>query len=321
MSIKNFNEEQIQEVLKSHQTLSELAKEYNVPIDTIRYIFKKYKVKKSTNNLYTNSIANITEEQKLYFLNNFDKHPLIYFEKEFNTSEKVIRNLCLKNNLKRSDFKRIYINPNPKNYTEIELDYLKNNHLKLTVEEIANFLNRSTKSVMKKCWELDITYLTNCSTNWSNVDLDFLIKNHRLCTTTLAFMLERSVRGVEHKLKELNLKIKREKTSIEKIVMNILDDLKIDYVFNTQISKDYLYRPDFLIKSKNIIIECHGDYWHANPIIYSDDNLNNMQKLAVLRDQRKKEVYESLGYTYIVYWENEIEDVTSIKQKIIDLLK
>ena len=46
-----------------------------------------------------------------------------------------------------------------------------------------------------------------------------------------------------------------------------------------------------------------------------------MQKLAIFRDQRKKEVYESLGYTYIVYWENEIKDVSSIKERIIDLLQ
>lgn len=319
MSIKNFNEEQIQQILKSEKTNTELAELYKVPIDSIRYLYKKYKVKKINKN---NSLTNITKEQEKLFLDNFDKYPLIYFEKEFNTSEKIIRKLCLKHNLKRSDFKRTYINPHPNSYTETQIDYLKNNHLKLTIEELANFLNKSPKSVTKKCWELKLTYLTNRSTHWSEADIDFLKKNKQLCSSALAFILERSVRAVDHKLRELNLKdIKREKTSIEIIVMKILDELKVDYIFNTQISKDYLYRPDFLIRDKNIIIECHGNYWHANPILYSDDNLNDMQKLAIFRDQRKKEVYESLGYTYIVYWENEIKDVSSIKERIIDLLQ
>jgi hypothetical protein len=55
------------------------------------------------------------------------------------------------------------------------------------------------------------------------------------------------------------------KTTIERIMDNLLQDLGLDYSYSYIIEKRQF---DFLIKDLNILIECDGDYWHANPKFY-----------------------------------------------------
>ena len=69
------------------------------------------------------------------------------------------------------------------------------------------------------------------------------------------------------------------------------------------------YRYDFCNKTKKLIIEFHGDYWHCNPAKFSKDYFNpTTQRYAHdqwERDNRKKQVAEAEGYAVIIVWESD----------------
>ena len=108
------------------------------------------------------------------------------------------------------------------------------------------------------------------------------------------------------------------KTSIEVKVDNYLRELNLNFKYNFIIS---YYQYDFLLKDLNIIIEAHGDYWHANPIYYSNEEpnkrpLNERQKFKLNRDIEKKKYAEENGYKIIYLWETEINN-----EKFKEILK
>lgn len=67
-------------------------------------------------------------------------------------------------------------------------------------------------------------------------------------------------------------KISKKETLPERIIFKLLNDLNIGFLSQLKIG---FYLCDFVIDNK--IIEVQGDYWHANPIKYSN-NLNETQK-------------------------------------------
>jgi G:T-mismatch repair DNA endonuclease (very short patch repair protein) len=101
------------------------------------------------------------------------------------------------------------------------------------------------------------------------------------------------------------------KTSIERKVEDYLIKNKIKHKYNFIIDK---YQFDFILPEMNIIIETHGDYWHANPNIYSNiDNdkksLNERQLYKVKRDIEKLSyINNNTDYKIIYLWETEINN-------------
>lgn len=110
------------------------------------------------------------------------------------------------------------------------------------------------------------------------------------------------------------------KTSIEKIIENFLIENNINYKYNF-IDK---YQYDFLLKDFNIIIEVQGDYWHANPLYYSDSNinlrpLNETQKYKIILDKEKNN-YIKDKYKIVYIWETDIKN-KKYKEILWNLLK
>lgn len=173
--------------------------------------------------------------------------------------------------------------------------------------ELSKVLNRSTSGISFKCTQLKIIP-NNSKLNipWSEHDISFLKENSDMDNAVVAFLLNRTLRSVEHKKKEYNLTSIKDKTRIEKIVEQILLKLNYEYMFNKNISSKFSYRPDFYIQSLNLIIECQGDYWHANPNIYSEEDLNETQRTVIIKDNLKQQTYQREGYNVLYYWESEM---------------
>jgi very-short-patch-repair endonuclease len=80
------------------------------------------------------------------------------------------------------------------------------------------------------------------------------------------------------------------------------------------------YQFDFGIKSKKLLIEVDGDYWHGNPLYYNLDGsggkrmLNETQLKKMERDIEKTQWAESRGFTIIRIWEDEINNNTFNKK-------
>lgn len=69
------------------------------------------------------------------------------------------------------------------------------------------------------------------------------------------------------------------------------------------------YNVDVLLAAKKMVIEYFGDYWHANPKIYSADKyISRLKKTAQeqwQKDQKKVEYLKKQGYKVFVVWEND----------------
>lgn len=105
-------------------------------------------------------------------------------------------------------------------------------------------------------------------------------------------------------------------TSIEKKMMAILGEIQCEFVYQ----KIYAYWAyDFFIPSKNIFIECDGDYWHGNPD--KNKTLNKTQINNIARGKQKQSYAEKRGYKVLRFWECDINNRKEfVKESIIATL-
>lgn len=89
-------------------------------------------------------------------------------------------------------------------------------------------------------------------------------------------------------------KIKYKNTDIEKIVKKILKNLKQRNIINSfkQSIRIKNFIVDFLV-NKNLIIECNSKWWHKG-------------FAKKVKDMRRKEILEKLGYKVLILWDKEI---------------
>lgn len=289
----------------TYKTLGEL---FSLSENQVRHLFRKNKIKKKTTKGKTAS--DLSEEDLSYFYENYNNYSFSYFEKKFNITEKILRKLLKDKNLTK---KRITTFKDKDDWTEEQLSLLKNNYLDLTIQDLSELIGKSERAVSKKKWSLKLV----SEKSWTQKEDELLKKYSYLPYDSLAFLLERSIKGVKHRCSLL--KIKRstpQETSIELIIKEVLDSISVSYVYNDILPKsDFNFRPDFRIDSHNIIIEVHGDYLHANPNKYDYEDLTDNQKVKHDKDVFKKEYYESLGYDVFIIWEEDLTE--SLEQTII----
>ena len=102
------------------------------------------------------------------------------------------------------------------------------------------------------------------------------------------------------------------------IVKKWLGEHNIKYEY--QYHLDGKFYPDFYLPDKNIILEVQGDYWHANPKIYSADKLDERQKKHIIRDKRKFGYYKHKGIKYYELWGLDIkQDIDSLMKTIKEI--
>lgn len=103
---------------------------------------------------------------------------------------------------------------------------------------------------------------------------------------------------------------------LETKMSQLLDLLKIEYEPQFQV-KTYLF--DFYLSKYNILIECDGTFWHADPRKYPDKNkLSKIQKRNIANDKLKNKVAEDLNFNLIRFWE---EDIMQTPDVILKTLK
>lgn len=103
-------------------------------------------------------------------------------------------------------------------------------------------------------------------------------------------------------------------TSIELKIENILKDNNIIYEKQKQIGR---FRVDFFVNNK--VIECLGDYWHANPLKYPNhEMLNETQINNLKRDKNKLIMLSEKNIEYILLWEYDINN--NLENIELDLL-
>jgi very-short-patch-repair endonuclease len=94
-------------------------------------------------------------------------------------------------------------------------------------------------------------------------------------------------------------------TKIEVKVGDFLNSLNVEYNKNYRIGK---FLVDFYLPSINLVIECDGDYWHANPKIYKCKILTDAQIKNIDRDIRKNKMLSENKIECIRFWESDIKN-------------
>jgi very-short-patch-repair endonuclease len=83
----------------------------------------------------------------------------------------------------------------------------------------------------------------------------------------------------------------------------ILTELQVEFEPQKVVgSKIY----DFYVPQANLLIEVDGDYFHANPDVYTEENLNSMQKRNVKNDDFKDTLANGRGYNLTRVWESDL---------------
>lgn len=97
------------------------------------------------------------------------------------------------------------------------------------------------------------------------------------------------------------------KSSIERKTQVELERRGFTFRYSKVLHRKYQF--DFIICDE-ILLEVHGDYWHANPKYYGDGKkeINATQKKKIELDERKKVYANSYGYEIFYIWENEVND-------------
>ncbi|MDP1695700.1 MAG: DUF559 domain-containing protein [archaeon] len=94
-------------------------------------------------------------------------------------------------------------------------------------------------------------------------------------------------------------------TKIEKKLAKAMENKGIKFIHQYPIDNKFVC--DFAIPEFKIMIECDGDYWHANPRIYNKNNLNQIQKRKVQTDKFKDIYLSKKGWKVLRFFESDIK--------------
>jgi hypothetical protein len=90
------------------------------------------------------------------------------------------------------------------------------------------------------------------------------------------------------------------------------------FLWSNSINDNTIYFYDFSFEKK--IIEFHGDYFHCNPNLYSEEYFNTKKGLYAYQiweiDEIKKRVAIDKGYQYLTIWQKEYSDNKTKIEKI-----
>lgn len=129
----------------------------------------------------------------------------------------------------------------------------------------------------------------------------------------------------DYRLKRVKAARQSHKSQFKNKTMNKIETKVFEYIKSIDSSVEFSvilasYQFDFGVKSKKILIEVDGDYWHGNPKFYNLEGSHNKRKLNEIQinkingDKLKSDWAISRGFTIIRIWEEEINNGTYIEK-------
>ena len=106
------------------------------------------------------------------------------------------------------------------------------------------------------------------------------------------------------------------KPKTEELFENYLKELNIEYEKQFTVKKDNKYNryeADFYIQNKNLIVEIYGNYWHANPKYYKDNDFiylfsgKTPAKEVRRMNEERENFYKEKGFNILVIWEDSLK--------------
>lgn len=112
---------------------------------------------------------------------------------------------------------------------------------------------------------------------------------------------------------------------IEYTIASVLNELEVNWEYEKVFHiESNTYVPDFYLPDYDIIIECYGDFWHANPRYMKSNDTTHKYVMASSvweRDERRiKELLTKVS-NVLILWETDIlDDSQKCKQQIIEMI-
>lgn len=96
---------------------------------------------------------------------------------------------------------------------------------------------------------------------------------------------------------------RKEPTRPERIVYERLDAAGIEYLKQYPI---FHWIVDAYVPSANLIIQVDGDYWHGNPSLTKQEELEPRIRKRIGIDRAQEKWFEKSGYNLLRVWESEL---------------
>lgn len=280
-----------------NKSIREIAKELKLGKNTVAYYFNKYHLK-TRNHSESNKIRALKYPNWRQGLNKKTDFRI------FAAAEKA-KITCYKK--REEKFRKI-----EKEFGKSISDLINDSYWKenLTQESVAKKLGLSREKIIELMKEFDISkrpnyeYISNLKGDkhplygkkWE--DLLGIEKTRKRKEQ----MSLRARKNIIRRLKNQEMPFLN--TKIEKKIANEL--IKRKLAFSQQYVIDKKFVCDFAIPPFNIIIECDGDYWHANPQLYNHYNLDKRQKVNINRDKYKDFYLSKKGWKVFRFFESDI---------------
>ena len=278
---------------------------------SIRKLAVRYSTNVSTLSKYLSNIGVNTDKPSFFKLK--ENESIVKNIEQKYLSGEMIRTLARKYNLSES-LLRLYLQKRGiwknrrRKVTDAEIDDLAT---KYDTNVISEKLGVSKETVIANMKRRGIRVYRSCIDNEIFLEKNFdeirdLYYIQRISLDEIGRKFKLSDDTIIRFLRKKGLKIRNfyERTSIEHIMEECLIKLDIPYISQYRYGK---WRFDFFIESFKTIIECDGDFWHANPMFYDRNNLKYpVQCERVENDKKKNEFVKSKGFEMMRFWEYDI---------------
>ena len=103
----------------------------------------------------------------------------------------------------------------------------------------------------------------------------------------------------------------------ERFARDFLDRLGVNYIYQYKMVSISRYL-DFFLPDYRVAIEIDGSYWHADPRLYEEKDLNKTQKWSKKVDEMKNKWCSRNGVPLIRIWE---KDINEHPEKVLTFLQ
>lgn len=293
----------------SKMTRKQLANHFNVSLKAITHKINHLglrKIKPRTPNVWN-------DEEIQFLKDNVNILSRSELAKRLGKTTNNVRNKIIDLKLIPKGQKKGYVNQKgfcPKlKWTKEDIDWFVENYNKIQQKEIAKHFNCSVVTIRRRAKMLGLVkerVITENSFNYYELEILKFYYNQIPKRELLKLLPNKTWQQIHRRALKMNLAEKKH-SAPEEIVETFLKKYNYNFVFQKKISNDEkYYLIDFVVENK-IAIEVQGDYWHGNPAIYNEKNLNELQRNMRQRDIEKKELMETkYNYKVVYLWENDL---------------
>ncbi|QJT70403.1 hypothetical protein [Microcystis phage MaeS] len=157
-----------------------------------------------------------------------------------------------------------------------------------------------------------------CGNAFKTIEYDLQANNHLFCTQDCYWLFRKE--NYKEVYYNHSLNDNRKETTPEKMVREFLSNNKINFEQEKPMFRKYYI--DFYLPDYGVALEVYGDYWHANPEKYNQDNVNENQIRQIEYDKKRNLYIRDKGFEVKIIWESDIhKDLEYYMRDILSSIK